>query len=454
MTRQRISGWGRTAWTTADVVTAENAAELARLVSASHRRGAIARGLGRAYGAAAQNAGGTVISCAQDDGSTQIQLDAATGVVTAPAGISLDTLLRICVPKGWFVPVTPGTRFITLGGAVASDVHGKNHHVDGSFGQHVVSIKVLLSSGQEVVLSPTENASWFWATVGGMGLTGVVTEVTVRMLQVESSQVMVETRRLAHLDDVIGAMSDSSDDDFRYSVAWVDMLASGRALGRGVLTRGNHARAIDVTGNEPCRYDPKVRLAAPPWVPNGLLNKFTVRAFNEAWYRKAPAKSHVGLESIPAFFHPLDGVRQWNALYGSNGFIQYQFIVPLDRVDVLRTVIGQFADAGVASFLAVLKRMGPSNAAPMSFPTEGWTLTLDLAAGSSRLPGLLDHVDDLVLDAGGRHYLAKDAHVSAHAVERAYPRLAEWKAVRDDMDPRGLWISDLARRLKLVEEHT
>lgn len=171
-------------------------------------------------------------------------------------------------------------------------------------------------------------------------------------------------------------------------------------------------------------------------------------------YRKAPAKSHVGLESIPAFFHPLDGVRQVNALYGSNGFIQYQFIVPLDRVDVLRTVIGQFAGAGVASFLAVLKRMGPSNAAPMSFPTEGWTLTLDLAAGSARLPGLLDHVDDLVLDAGGRHYLAKDAHVSAHAVERAYPRLAEWKAVRDDMDPRGLWISDLARRLKLVEEHT
>lgn len=454
MTRQRISGWGRTAWTTADVVTAENATELAHLVSASHRRGAIARGLGRAYGAAAQNAGGTVIACAHDDGSTQIQLDVATGVVTAPAGISLDTLLRVCVPKGWFVPVTPGTRFITLGGAVASDVHGKNHHVDGSFGQHVVSIKVLLSSGQEVILSPTENASWFWATVGGMGLTGIVTEVTFRMLQVESSQVMVETRRLAHLDDVIGAMSDSSDDDFRYSVAWVDMLASGRALGRGVLTRGNHARASDVTGNEPCRYDPKVRLAAPPWVPNGLLNKFTVRAFNEAWYRKAPAKSHVGLESIPAFFHPLDGVRQWNALYGSNGFIQYQFIVPLDRVDVLRTVIGQFADAGVASFLAVLKRMGPSNAAPMSFPTEGWTLTLDLAAGSPRLPGLLDHVDDLVLDAGGRHYLAKDAHVSAHAVERAYPRLAEWKAVRDDMDPRGLWISDLARRLKLVEEHT
>ena len=454
MTRQRISGWGRTAWTTADVVSAGDSSDLTEIVAVDHRRGAIARGLGRAYGAAAQNAGGTVIACADDGGNAQIRLDDVTGIVTAPAGVSLDMLLRVCIPKGWFIPVTPGTRFVTLGGAVASDVHGKNHHVDGSFGQHVDKLTVLLSSGRLVELSPTQNASWFGATVGGMGLTGIVTEVTLRMLRVESSQVMVETRRLANLDEVIESMSDSSDDGFRYSVAWVDMLASGRSLGRGVLTRGNHARADDVGGDDPCRYDPKVRLAAPPWVPNGLLNKFTVRAFNEAWYRKAPAKSHVGLESIPAFFHPLDGVRQWNALYGSNGFIQYQFIVPLDRVDILRTVIGQFADAGVASFLAVLKRMGQSNAAPMSFPTEGWTLTLDLAAGSSHLPGLLERIDNLVLAAGGRHYLAKDAHVSPHAVERAYPRLGEWKAIRQDMDPRGLWVSDLARRLKLVEEDT
>jgi decaprenylphospho-beta-D-ribofuranose 2-oxidase len=434
------------------VVEVRDASDVKRAIGLEHRRGAIARGLGRAYGAAAQNAGGTVLACADDGRVNDVHLDAVSGLLTAPAGLSLDALLRYSVPRGWFIPVTPGTRFVTLGGAVASDVHGKNHHVDGSFGQHVESMKVILSSGEEITLSPNDNPTWFWSTIGGMGLTGVVSEVTVRMLRVESSQVKVETRRLSNLDEVIASMSDDSDDEFRYSVAWVDMLASGRSLGRGVLTRGNHATASDVDGSEPCRYDPKIRLAAPPWVPNGLLNKFTVRAFNEAWYRKAPADTHVGLESIPAFFHPLDGVRKWNALYGSNGFIQYQFIVPHERVDVLRTVIGKFSDAGVASFLAVLKRMGKSNAALMSFPTEGWTLTLDLAAGSSRLPGLLERIDELVLDAGGRHYLAKDAHVSAMAVERAYPRLAEWKSIRNEMDPRRLWTSDLARRLKLVEE--
>jgi len=173
MTRQRISGWGRTAWTTADVVSAGDSSDLTEIVAVDHRRGAIARGLGRAYGAAAQNAGGTVIACADDGGNAQIRLDDVTGIVTAPAGVSLDMLLRVCIPKGWFIPVTPGTRFVTLGGAVASDVHGKNHHVDGSFGQHVDKLTVLLSSGRLVELSPTQNASWFWATVGGMGLTGI-----------------------------------------------------------------------------------------------------------------------------------------------------------------------------------------------------------------------------------------------------------------------------------------
>jgi decaprenylphospho-beta-D-ribofuranose 2-oxidase len=186
-------------------------------------------------------------------------------------------------------------------------------------------------------------------------------------------------------------------------------------------------------------------------VPNGLLNKWSIKAFNEAWYRKAPAKRHVGIESIPAFFHPLDGVNKWNRLYGSQGFIQYQFIVPLDRTDVLRAVIEKFSNAGVASFLAVLKRMGPQNLAPMSFPTEGWTLTLDMAAGIKGLAELLADVDNMVLDAGGRHYLAKDSHVSPSAVRRGYPQLAQWQTIRNEMDPTGLWNSDLSRRLDLID---
>ena len=454
MPMQRLSGWGRTAWTVADVITSADPAVIREAISDAGDRGVIARGLGRSYGAAAQNAGGRVIELANEGDPLGIDadLDPLTGILDVAASVSLDSILRMCVPRGWFVPVTPGTRFVTVGGAISSDVHGKNHHLDGSFGQHVRSMTVLLANGEIVELSPTNNAAWFWATIGGMGLTGIILRATISMLRIESSKVRVETERLPNFDAVCEAMaSDGSDNDYRYSVCWVDLLATGASMGRGVLTRGDHASASEVDSDDPCAYDPRLTVSAPGWVPNGLLNKYSIKVFNEAWYRKAPSKRHVGLESIPAFFHPLDGVNKWNRLYGRQGFIQYQFIVPLDRTDVLRTVIETFSQAGVGSFLAVLKRMGPQNLAPMSFPTEGWTLTLDIAAGIRGLAELLATVDGMVLDAGGRHYLAKDSHVSPVAVRRGYPRLDEWMNTRNEMDPTGLWRSDLARRLDLVE---
>ncbi len=436
-----------------DLVHVANPDEAREGVASAGSRGVIARGLGRSYGAAAQNAGGTVLEFVAESPLVEaglLVLDASTGVLEVAASVSLDDILKFSVPRGWFVPVTPGTRFVTVGGAIASDIHGKNHHVDGSFGRHVKWMDVLLSSGETVRLSPETRAEWFWATIGGMGLTGMVLRAAVQMLPVETSSVRVETERLVDFDSVCDAMSSDSDDDWRYSVCWVDLLATGKSLGRGVLTRGDHARVSEVSG-DPLAYDPKVRISAPGWVPNGLLNKWSIRAFNEAWYRKAPARKSVTVESIPAFFHPLDGVRKWNHLYGNQGFIQYQFIVPLDETPVLRRVIEEFSGAGVASFLAVLKRMGPQNLAPMSFPTEGWTLTLDMAAGARGLPELLARVDRMVLDAGGRHYLAKDSHVSPNTVRRGYPRLEEWQRVRHEMDPSRTWRSDLARRLGLVE---
>lgn len=454
MTMQRLSGWGRTAWTVADVITTNDPQSIREAVYGANDRGVIARGLGRSYGAAAQNAGGRVIEMANESDPLGIDadLDPVSGMLSVGAGVSLDSILRMCVPRGWFVPVTPGTRFVTVGGAIASDVHGKNHHLDGSFGQHVRSMTLLLANGDIVELSPESNPAWFWATVGGMGLTGIILRATIAMLPIESSRVRVETERLANFDAVCAAMSsDGSDDDYRYSVCWVDLLATGSSMGRGVLTRGDHASANEVDSDEPCAYDPRLTVSAPGWVPNGLLNKFSIKVFNEAWFRKAPSKRHVGLESIPAFFHPLDGVNKWNRLYGNQGFIQYQFIVPLDRTDVLRQVIETFSAAGVGSFLAVLKRMGPQNDAPMSFPTEGWTLTLDIAAGIKGLAELLAKVDSMVLDAGGRHYLAKDSHVSPSAVRRGYARLDEWMNTQHEMDPNGVWRSDLARRLGLVE---
>jgi decaprenylphospho-beta-D-ribofuranose 2-oxidase len=454
MTMQRLSGWGRTAWTVADVIATTDENQIRSALSSIGDRGVIARGLGRSYGAAAQNAGGTVLEMTSEHDPLGIDaiLDPISGILDVAASVSLDSILRMCVPRGWFVPVTPGTRFVTVGGAIASDVHGKNHHIDGSFGEHVRSMTVMLSSGEIVELSPETQPAWFWATIGGMGLTGIVLRASLQMLSIESSKVRVETERLGNFDAVCDAMSsDGEDDTYRYSVCWVDLLATGASMGRGVLTRGDHATAAEADGDEPLAYDPRLKVSAPGWVPNGLLNKFSIKAFNEAWYRKAPSQRHVGIESIPAFFHPLDGVNKWNRLYGTQGFIQYQFIVPLDRTDVLRKVIETFSGAGVASFLAVLKRMGPQNLAPLSFPTEGWTLTLDMAAGIKGLAELLASVDAMVLDAGGRHYLAKDSHVSPSAVRRGYPRLDEWMSTREAMDPQGMWRSDLARRLGLVD---
>jgi decaprenylphospho-beta-D-ribofuranose 2-oxidase len=458
MALQRLSGWGRTAWTVADLFHTNDVHEMQQIIDGSGARGVIARGLGRSYGAAAQNAGGSVIEITAEGDPSGIDalLNSATGELDVASSVSIDSILRMSVPRGWFVPVTPGTRFVTIGGAIASDVHGKNHHFDGSFGQHVSAITLMLASGEIVELSPQSHPEWFWATVGGMGLTGIILRARVQMLPIESSRVRVETERLTNFDAVCEAMSsDGADNDYRYSVCWIDLLATGSSMGRGVLTRGEHASANDVKDDDVLAYDPRLKVPAPGWVPNGLLNKWSIKAFNEVWYRKAPGARHVSIESIPQFFHPLDGVHQWNRLYGKQGFIQYQFIVPLDRIDVLRAVIETFSSAGVASFLAVLKRMGEQNLAPMSFPTEGWTLTLDMAAGIKGLPELLAKVDNMVLDAGGRHYLAKDSHVSPTAVRRGYARLDEWMQTRDSMDPNGLWRSDLARRLGLVSaQHT
>lgn len=450
MTELRLSGWGRTAWSTSEVVSTSDVAIAREAAVESGPRGATARGLGRAYGAAAQNAGGRVIEFLDRSGALPIDLDVETGVLRASAAVSIEEVLHHSVPRGWFVPVTPGTRLVTLGGAVASDVHGKNHHVDGSIGRHVERIGILLSDGRRTEIGPDLHPDWFWATVGGMGLTGLITDVVLRMRPVETAAMRVETRRIPDIDSMFTVMSED-DDSFPYSVAWIDLMATGRSLGRGVLTVGRHASLAETgkTGAD-TEYRTRALLGAPRVVPNGLLNRASIRAFNEMWYRRAPRKPEMSTESIPAFFHPLDGVRNWNRMYGRSGFVQYQFIVPPGREDAMTSIVAEFARGGIGSFLAVLKKMGPSNEGMLSFPTEGWTLALDLPAGSDRLAPLLHRIDEMVIDSGGRHYLAKDCHLMPWAVRAGYPRLKEWQKVRDEMDPIGIWTSDLARRLDLV----
>ncbi|WP_040492979.1 FAD-binding oxidoreductase [Ilumatobacter nonamiensis] len=448
-----LTGWGRTAPTVATVVraTADELSSDEGLSTIVGDRGAIARGLGRSYGDPAQNGGGAVIELMP--GSEPIRLDAAAGIAHVDAGVSLDVLLREIVPQGWFVPVTPGTRFVTVGGAVASDIHGKGHHADGSFGAHVVRMGMLFADGTRRSITAGTDPDLWWATIGGMGLTGVITDVSFRVIPVETRHFVVETRRVPHFDELVEAM-ETSDRNYRYSVAWIDLVATGKHLGRSVLSMGNHATVDDLRemkpglAERPLDFDPRSFPDVPPGFPN-VLPRPAVRAFNELWYRKTP-KQHHGIESITQFFHPLDMVGQWTRLYGSHGFLQYQFVVPFDAVDTMRTIVARIADEGHASFLAVLKRFGAESGGLLSFPKPGWTLTLDLPAGVGGLDSLLTELDTLVLGVGGRHYLAKDSFATPEVVRAGYPRLEEWKAIRYGIDPHGVWASDQARRLQLI----
>ena len=444
--RSTVAGWGNTARVTGTIVTPTTEAEIEQLLATANG-GVIARGLGRSYGDPAQVAGGTVASNAslQEFGP----IDRSTGLVTLGSGVSIDTLLSVAIPHGFFVPVTPGTRQVTIGGAIASDIHGKNHHVDGSFMNHVQSLDLVTPTGLKHV-SPTLDPELFWATAGGMGLTGIILRATIKLLKIDSAYVTVDTTRHNNLDDVMAAMIEG-DHRYRYSVAWVDCMTSGARLGRGVLTRGDHAPA-DVaqgkTGAEEA-IPTKPRLSVPFDAPSGLLNRLSITAFNEAWFRKAPKQKIGGIERISTFFHPLDGVANWNRLYGQRGFVQYQFVVPDEQAETIRLAIEKLSSSKVPSFLAVLKRFGPGNLSPMSFPTPGWTLALDLPVGPAALPRVLDELDELVSQAGGRIYFAKDSRMSPASVAEMYPGLEAFRSVLHRVDPDGVMVSDLARRLNL-----
>lgn len=447
-----LTGWGRTAPSRAQVWEPRHTSELSELMSSAPARGLIPRGLGRSYGDAAQNGGGGVVRCTRLD--RVLDLDVAKGTCTVESGVSIEMLMRVFLPLGWFPMVVPGTRHVTVGGAIASDIHGKFRH--GSFADSVERMQVVTPERGVLTVGPDDdapngNGDVFWATAGGMGLTGIVTEATLQLQPVETAYMVVDTERAGDVDDCMARMLDR-DDDYRYSVAWIDCLARGASLGRSVLTRGNHAALDDLPNAKRAgarAFAPRAHLRAPRWVPNGLLNPLSIRAFNELWFRKSPRERRDQVQTITTFFHPLDFVLDWNRIYGSRGFVQYQFVVPYGEEAALRTVLERLSAHRCSSFLAVLKRFEYDSRGLLGFPAAGWTLALDVPAGA-HLTELLDGLDDLVVEAGGRVYLSKDSRLRAELLPEMYPQLDRWREVRSRLDPHRRLASDMDRRLDLT----
>jgi len=455
--RTRLTGWGRVAPTTADLAapaSAGQAAELFRYLAGNGNGsgGVIPRGLGRSYNNAAQAGGGLVISTGRLN--QIISLDPATGTVVAEAGVSLEQLIVAGLPHGWFVPVSPGTRQVTVGGAIAADVHGKNHHQAGSFARHVTSFDILFPSGEQDTphtVTPDGDPELFWATAGGMGLTGFITRAVIQLKPVESSLVRVDTVKTADIDETMAVLTEH-DQKYGYTVAWSDDLATGTNLGRSVITSGDFAALDDLSGAQradPLAFDPRARLAAPGAFPPGLMNRHSIRLANAAWYAKAPRRRTGELQTISQFFHPLDGIRDWNRVYGPGGFRQYQYVVPFGAEAAVRRSFEMVSAHRAPSFVTVLKRFGQADPGLLSFPAPGWTLALDFPARTPGLGPLLDQLDQLVIASGGRVYLAKDSRVSPAALAQMYPRLEEFRRFRAVVDPRGTLGSDLSRRLGL-----
>ncbi len=443
---QQLSGWGRTPVTECDVYRPESLQALEALVTSDEQPNIIARGLGRSYGDASVNDGGGVVLATRLN--RMLSFDADAGVVTCEAGVGLDELVNAFLPKGWFLPVTPGTKFVTVGGAIANDVHGKNHHRDGVFSNFVAWLDLLLADGSVLHCSRDENADAFWATVGGAGLTGIILTAQIQLLQVESAYMKIDSRRCKDLDEVLAALSES-DGRYRYSVSWVDVLASGAHLGRSFLANGDHASRDDLPGNttNPFATRDKRKLAVPIEFPSWALNSLSIKIFNEAIYRTHPTRNNQ-IESYDSYFYPLDRIHNWNRVYGKRGFTQYQAVFPPDQTEGIREMLEKLSAASLGSYLSVLKRMGPQGEGMLSFPFEGYTLTLDLPFRKGAEP-LFEELDRLVLNRGGRLYLAKDVTTKADVFQAMYPRLDEFRAVKAKLDPHNRFSSRQARRLGL-----
>lgn len=443
----KLSGWGRYPVLDCRSVRVGDPNALNRWLAAAGSL--IPRGAGRSYGDAALNPDLTL----DMQGLDRLRaFDSATGRLTAEAGLRLETLLALFVPRGWFPPVVPGTKFVTLGGMAAADVHGKNHHGAGSFGDHVRALELALPDGRVVTCSRHENVGLFQATLGGMGLTGVIRAVTLDLMPVTSAWLRAETRPAPTLDAALDELEAAQD--WPYSVAWIDVLAGGAKRGRALVYRGRHLAADELTGaarETPLATHRGGGPTVPDAVPSAAMNTTSLRLFNALTYaRCAAAGGGVGQAHYDSFFFPLDRLRQWNRLYGPRGFVQYQCVLPAGASRAgLTALLDRIGGSGQAAFLAVLKRMGPGRPErPLSFPMDGDTLALDFPLKRGTL-ALLDELDAITADHGGRVYLAKDARTASTRLAQGYPGLDGFRALRREIGAAGRLESALSRRLNI-----
>jgi decaprenylphospho-beta-D-ribofuranose 2-oxidase len=450
-TTQRLMGWGRTAPSVAAVLSTPDVDTLAKAVTQADARGVIARGLGRSYGDNAQNGGGLVVDMTALNRIHTI--DADTHLVDVDAGVNLDQLMRAALPMGLWVPVLPGTRQVTIGGAIACDIHGKNHHSAGSFGNHVRSMDLLTADGDISRLTPGgADSDLFWATVGGNGLTGIILRATIAMTPTETAYFIADGDVTSGLDETIAIHSDGSESNYTYSSAWFDAISAPPKLGRAAISRGSLATLDQLPKKlqrNPLKFDAPQLLTIPDIVPNGMLvSKYTFGPIGELWYRKS-GTYRGKVQNLTQFYHPLDMFGEWNRAYGPAGFGQYQFVVPTEAVEEFKAILVDIQRSGHYSFLNVFKLFGPGNLAPLSFPIPGWNVCVDFPIK----PGLNEFLNDLdrrVLEFGGRLYTAKDSRTTAEMFHAMYPRIDEWIAVRRKVDPEGVFVSDMARRLELL----
>ncbi len=405
----------------------------------------IPRGNGRCYGDA--SLAQTTISTLKFD--KILSFDRNTGVFECQSGLTLDQILEVIVPAGWFLPVTPGTKFITVGGAVASDVHGKNHHIDGSFSNHVLEMEIVLASKEYIVCSPQIHPDLFEATCGGMGLTGIISRVKFQLKKIGTSFIRQKQVKASNLEELIRLFDEYNH--YTYSVAWIDCLKKGKDFGRSILMLGEHALPEDLNEKQkqnPLQLPRKKQINFPFNLPSWVLNSFTVKAFNFLFYRKNFKREINNVVGYEPFFYPLDAILHWNRGYGKNGFVQYQFVLPLDAKKGLIEILNAISDKGLGSFLAVLKVFGKQESI-ISFPREGYTLALDFPVKAGLLE-FLDELDQIVLRYGGRLYMSKDARMKPEILRRGYPGLERFKEIVRRYNPDGKIHSIQSDRLFLT----